>query len=546
MKQKEDGKERVDSKNKLTQLDLIAKKTALVTAIGALGLAPTVQAFEGARSSGFQTQGFEFEPLLGREDVGLSSLSSRRSEVNRVGELGRSMDYMSIEEMERNLAVREGDENALDFDTILARGILYMNRDVASMELNFSASEVASSPHIQMTLEQPMVLSIYDPVNDIGTIVKMESKRHSDGSARMYQRFIGPSFFDRISDGGGLTDMQYETMKSVLGSNPAEDHRGSGERRHAFSSITPTALATLAGLVMHNSGATFGLHINNIPEQRYWKTKRGRIRVKITHHLESKVRPDISMIVPRTGFVGGMYPMYTRDQGDGTERLIFGGVKLLDVTDAGSSFDLDPYLLDYRTKTERGWSGIAVAIFAAIAVAAVVATGGALGVAVLGGISPGVAAAFTFGVVAGVSAASGTLFDKATTSLPNVTSVTSKDSGKNWSGHFEQANRKYRDLILNGPLNERYSGVNIPTSRQINRQIVSQWHHHIDPLYDIQGAGFEYRPPQLNVQQRPQPSEFFNNIHDNPNFNNRKRYCGSGLFISIILCNNIFGGGGDN
>lgn len=523
-------------------------KGALSTSLLAVGFAPTVQAYEQAKASGAESiapRNFDFQPMLSKEDVGLTS---RRSQVNRVGDIGRSMDYMTIEEMERNLAVNDP-TTALDFDEILAKGILSMNRDKVSMELNFNSAEVASSPHIQKTLEQPMVMSMYDPINDIGTIVLMESKRHSDGSAKMYQRFIGPSYFDRKSDGGGLTDMQYETMVGEFGQNPAEAHKGTGQLNHSFTSITANGLATLAGLIMHHKRSTFGLHINNIPLQRYWKTESGSFRVTITHHLESKVKPEVFMIVPRYGFQGGSHPMYTIDQPEGT-RLVFSGVTLLNATDAASSFGLDPYLLDYTTKKEKGWSGIAVAIFAAISVAAVIATGGALGVIAPGAISATQAAAFTFGVVAGVSAVSGTLFDKTTTSALNVTSVTETDSNKSWIDKFEKPNAKYRGVVLDGPTSQRYLDVDIPTGRMLNRQIISEWHNHIDPLYNIQDSKYDYREPNLQVQARPDPDEFFDNPLDNPNYSEDICVYGTalGAIMGISICRNYdnFGGGGEN
>lgn len=523
-------------------------KGALSTSLLAVGFAPTVQAYEQGKTSGATSvapRGFDFQPILKREDVGLTP---RRTQVNNVGQLNRSTDYVTIQEMERNIASNDPTE-ALDFDKILAKGILEMNRDKVSMELNFNSAEVSSSPSIQKTLEQPTVLAIYDPKNAVGTIVLMESKRHSDGSATMNQRFISPSYFDRKSDGGGLTDMQYETMVGKLGQNPAEDHRGVGELGHTYTSITPIGLATLAGLVMHHKSATFGLLINNIPNQRYWKTESGSFRVTITHHLESKIKPEVSMIVPRYGFQGGSHPMYTIDQPEGT-RLVFGGVTLLSATEAASSFDLDPYLLDYTNKKEKGWSGIAVAIFSAIAVAAVVMTGGALGVIAPGAISATQAAAFTFGVVAGVSAVSGTLFDKTTTSPLNVTSVADEDSDTNWSDKFELPNAKYRGVVLDGPTSQRYLDVDIPTGRMLDRQVISDWHNHIDPLYNIQDSKYDYREPNLNIQQRPDPNEFFDNPLDNPNYSeNICKYgtvLGSLMGISICRYYDNFGGGGEN
>lgn len=532
-------KEKEFDKKALTQqINRVLGKGVISTSLLAMGFAPTVQAYEQNKASGAKTTIASSDRILqplnlstgeGSKFDRSSTINNRRSAVNTIGALRKSEDFVAIQNMQRNLGISmDGGQTNNQWDEVLSKGILFANRDKASLALDLSSGQVASSPQIQMTLQQPMVLSLHDPQNDVGTIILIESKRHSDGSATMYQRFIGPRYFDEVADGGGLSEKEHEIMESVFDGNIAEGHKNTGKYRHSFTQINSRGLMTIAGLVMQRHGATLGLHTNHFLDKNYWKTESGTFRVTITHHMETLIKPNWQILVPRDEMEGGLYPFFTLKKDNGEYTNVVGGINVLSTEDFASSFDFDPFLIDYRKKKEKGWSGFAMAIFAAIAVVAIVATGGALGV-IAPSISPMIAGALTFGVVGGVSLASGTFSSMTTTSAGNFTSVTDKKSTEAPDGFFEQSNAIARQITLDGALDSSSQSTG-----RTNRAIVDQWSHLVDPIYTNGSSDnqYEYKGVNINIQEKPDTSKMFDNIHDNPDYGNNSNAC-SGLFVFV-------------
>lgn len=131
--------------------------------------------------------------------------------------------------------------------------------DDSKIVLAFSASEISSSKRIQQMIEQPIVLSLYDPEKTIGSISLIESEKHIDGSATMSLRIIGPDFFSKKTDGGELTDKEFNLMKDMLGFIPANRFAST----NGFNEITEYGLNTFAGMVMHKLDVDLGIQISD-------------------------------------------------------------------------------------------------------------------------------------------------------------------------------------------------------------------------------------------------------------------------------------------
>ncbi|WP_133155037.1 hypothetical protein [Billgrantia endophytica] len=510
----------------------IFKKNILVVSLLATGFAPTVQAYEQGKQSGslstspMNTQPLSVAPLSSAPVENLT----RRSAIERTDSLNRSQQPVLIEQMDRNLAEQIQSTGLIDMEELLSRGIASYNDDRSVMSLNVASKHASSNAFIQMVQAQSLVISAFDPSNDVGTIILVESQRHSDGSATLTMRHISPRYFDRISDGGSLTDTQYQTMIDVLGDNPASGNRTGGRFDHSFTRITANGLMTLSGLVMQRNGGTLGLHTNYNPDVRTWETTSGNaFRKKTTTHIAVDLHPDWMMLVPKGQVEGGVHPMFTIDH-DGETILVNGGVTALSVADFASSFPLDEFEIFYDSMTKTSWTGLSL-VLVTFVVAFATAGAGAFAGAYYGGLTVTQVAAISAGVVAGVSAASGTLNEGVTTSLGNIPAVTNTNPAKAHSEFGDRWQEEARSINLEGPTSSRYRA-----SGQYNQRIIDDWHHLIDPTYTWHDGShsFEYRQPDLKVQSRPDQDRMFDNPHDNPNYHRNVCRNSFGLVAGMI------------
>jgi hypothetical protein len=494
-----------------------AMKGALSTSLLAIAFTPTVQAYEQAKASGARTVTRvlnDYEPILNSSSRDYTLDPNRRSIIENVGSLGRSQQPVAIQRMDRNMASIIQSTGAVDLDALMNSGVANYNKDKGVLSINMAEDHASNSAFIQMTQQQPLVISAYEPANEMGTIVLIESKRHSDGSATMYMRFISPRYFDEKSSGGGLTEMEHQTMIEQLGRNPVEGNKSGGRYDHSFTSITSIGLQTVAGLVMQRHGGTLGLHTDYNPDVRTWETESGNaFRKKITTHLAVDLHPNWMMLVPKGEFDNGIHPFFTIDN-DGETVLVNGGVMSMPVSEFASSFPMDEFQVYYDSMTKTAWTGITL-ILVTFVIAFATAGVGALAGTQFIGLSVTQVAAISAGVVAGVSAYSGTLTDGVTTSLGNVTAVTNKDSTKGYGGFGDKWHNRLRDINLEGPMSNRYQRAG-----QFTKEKADEWSHLIDPVYSWNKDSVTYQGTNMKVQPKPDEDKMFDNPYDNPNYGN--------------------------
>ncbi|MCH4812843.1 hypothetical protein [Vreelandella neptunia] len=517
----EKGKEKEKNSFKIKPLsqniNTILKKNVLALSLLATAFAPAVQAYEQTKSSGARmVKPLSVKPLSMNSSLssGYTPSPDRRTSVNKVGSLGFSQQRVTIDKMDRNLASIIERTGIVDLDALMESGIASYNDDKSILSINIASDHASSNSFIETTRMQPLVISAYDPANEMGNIILIESKRHSDGSASMTMRFIGPSYFDNKSTGGGLTDKQHETMTEVYGGNPTEAFRAEGEYSHSFTSITSMGLQTVAGLVMQGSGATLGLHTDYYPDVRTWETTSGGPFVKkITVHVEVKLDPHWKMLVPGAELEGGYYPMYTYSQG-GNEILVNGGVMAMPVADYASSFPLDKFVIYYDKESQTALTGLSLIIITFAITWATAGAGAYFGVS-LAGLSPLATASVAAGISAGFTIASGNLTQGVTTSPLNLTAVTDKDSTKRYGEFGDKWHNTARNINNEGALSDGYQ-----SSSQFNKEKVDQWDHLVDPMYDLQPEDYILNETNLRKQVRPDPEKMFDNKYDNPNHGN--------------------------
>lgn len=502
-----------------TDLKRVFNKTILSTALLATAFAPTVQAYEQTKSSGARmVKPLSVKPLSMNSSLnsGYTPSPDRRTSVNKVGNLGFSQQRVTIDKMDKNLASIIERTGIVDLDALMESGIASYNDDKSILSINIASDHASSNSFIETTRMQPLVISAYDPANEMGNIILIEAQRHSDGSATMSMRFIGPRYFDNKSAGGGLNDIQHKSITEVYGRNPTEDFKADGEYAHSFTSITSIGLQTVAGLVMQESSATLGLHTDYYPDVRTWETTSGGPFVeKVTVHVEVKLDPNWRMLIPGSELEGGSYPMYTYSHG-GKEILVNGGVMSMPVADFASSFPLDEFVIYYAKESQTALTGLSLIL---ITFALTWATAGAgtfvTGMALPGGLTPLGLATVSAGISAGFTIASGNLTQGVTTSPLNLTAVTDKDSTKKYGDFGDKWHNTARDINNEGALSDGYQ-----SSSQFNKEKVDQWDHLVDPMYDLQPEDFILNDTNLRKQVRPDPEKMFDNKYDNPNHGN--------------------------
>lgn len=506
----------------------------LSVALLATAFAPTVQAYEQAKASGARTVArsiSNYEPILNSGSRGYTLDPNRRSIIENVGSLGSSQQPVAVQRMDKNMASIIQSTGAIDLDALMNSGVANYNRDKGILSINMAEDHASTSSFIQMTQQQPLVISAYEPANEMGTIVLIESKRHSDGSATMYMRFVGPRYFDEKSSGGGLTEMEHQTMIAQLGRNPVEGNKSGGRYDHSFTSITSLGLQTVAGLVMQRHGGTLGLHTDYNPDVRTWETESGNaFRKKITTHIAVDLHPNWILMMPKGEFDNGVHPFFTIDN-DGETVLVNGGVMSMPVSEFASSFPMEEFQVYYDSMTKTAWTGITLILVTFVLAFATAGVGAFAGVQ-LAGLSATQVAAISAGVVAGVSAYSGTLTEGVTTSLGNVTAVTDKDSTKGYGGFGDKWHNILRDINLEGPMSNRYQRAG-----QFTKEKADEWSHLIDPVYSWNKDSVTFQGTNMKVQPKPDEDKMFDNPYDNPNYGNRSCRMTALASIMGMQCN---------
>lgn len=452
------------------------------------------------------------------------AVEQRRSSISNWEPMNRiSTDPIITQSMTSNIA------EVKDFthDQILNKldeGRAKWNDDKSVAIHNLTAAEAKTNPMVQITQASPVVFSSFDPGNDLGTIQVASSQRHSDGSATLTIQSISPRHFERRANGGQLSDIEYQTLVDRFdGVNPFAGNMPTGGRYdHTFARTNANAIIVAVGLMMQNRGALTGLHVNLTPVPRIWQTKKKSLtRVTVTTHLESEVEPEWFVLKPRDEFNHGAYNFFTLDGESGETVIVNSGIQSFRVSEFGSNFPLDKWLLIYYNMSKSGWNGFAMVLFTFAIGVATAGAGMYFGGLYLGGLNAVQVGAIAAGAVGGVSLASGTLDEQVSTSPLNITSVTSKSSYKNYGDFGDRYLNAQRDMLAEGVFANRPHG-------NFNRQTASNWDNLVDPTFtwqrDSRGE-FIVDASQFKNYPKPDESKMFDNVHDNPNFGQNK-FCG--------------------
>lgn len=303
---------------------------------------------------------------------------------------------------EQNKVKDQVDLRNVDLMTILEQGRANLNEDVGLLEIQLTAKEARTSPVIQLTRNEPVLMAVEDGQHGIAVIQAISSQRHSDGSATVRQKTISPSDFNRQSSGGMLTDMQYRTFIEAYGGfNPMSlfgklnDH---GD--HVWYNSKPHEIQTVMGVLMKHLGATHGYYVLLEPQVESWKTtkkKSGGLRKEVTTHVEAHMTPHWSMLLPvdiGVGYGGEPNPAFFQFRHGGNTYAMHGGVNVLAVGPT-HDFNVSKEHIFYDKRSKTGWTGFAL-VLASIAIGALTGGAGLIGsLGPLGGAAIGGGAALS-------------------------------------------------------------------------------------------------------------------------------------------------------
>lgn len=248
--------------------------------------------------------------------------------------------------------------------------LVTLNEDVGLMEVYLTAEEAKTSPMVKLTRKEPVVMAIEDSSHNRASIQAITSKRHSDGSATIRQKTITPLDLKRQSEGGMLTDKQYEIFIGAYGgTNPAAAFDGKGGDRNVWYGSHPHEVQTMMGLIMQFLGSTHGYYVLLEPKVRSWTTSSGGpFKKKITTHVETHVKPHWYFITPLdvgTEYGAPNIPIFHVEGQDGKYYTVSGGVNSFELGPT-NNFSTSKEKLHYEKKTESGWTGFALVVGAAL------------------------------------------------------------------------------------------------------------------------------------------------------------------------------------
>lgn len=369
--------------------------------------------------------------------------------------------------------------NSESIQGILDSGIANMNEDVGVLEVYLTASEAKTSPIIELTREEPVVMAVEDAQHDRATIQAISSQRHSDGSATVKQKTINPDDFKRKSEGGMLTDKQYEILISAYGgANPADVFNGQGGNRNTWYGVDSHETQTMMGLIMQFLGATHGYYVLLEPQVRSWTTSSGGpLTKKITTHVEAHVKPHWTFLTPID--VGSNYgtpniPLFQIKGKDNKTYVVRGGVNAFAIGPT-NNFNTGREFLHYEKESQTGFTGFAL-VLAAVAVG--VLTGGAGLIGAFGAASGGAMAGGA--ALAGLTISGAELHDPVADGLDGLllqTAAAGLDSRKKdlETGFGNNWRHELIDVMEDGPL-DGSKAFNNDMRRELN-----QWDTIIKP-----------------------------------------------------------------
>lgn len=250
-------------------------------------------------------------------------------------------------------------------EDLLRNGNLSMNDD-GSAEYIIEKERVVRLENGETLFTKPstFVTSQYDSTNAIGVIQIVQAQRDSRGDVRLTQRYFTPFDFDRMSEGGRLSNSAYSEIEEKYGQNPFESFKTHDSKyKHAFINIDINALMTAVSLAsLQNNSINSILAVASNEPSLEKKKSGGKIRKKITYTIKVKQNPSYFIGLPKEIGEGsgeaGVSSYYKLKNG----KTVVGATKFYESSKFASNFDysIDEVYTDSMTK--KSWTGIALVI----------------------------------------------------------------------------------------------------------------------------------------------------------------------------------------
>ena len=271
-------------------------------------------------------------------------------------------------------------------EDLLKNGTLTMSDD-GSAEYIIEKERVnrASLEETLFTKPTTFITGQYDSTNAVGVIQIVQASRDSVGDVRLYQRYFTPYDFDKISDGGRLSNSDYKEIDYRYGQNPFNSFKTHDSKyMHAFVNVDINAFMTIISLVSQQNNAMNSiLAIGNNEPSLEKRKGGGKIRKKITYTIKVKQTPSYFIGLPKNVGEGsgeaGISSYYKLKNG----KTVVGATKFYESSKFASNFDYDIDEVYSDSMTKKSWTGIAM-VLVGVAIGALTGGAGLLAFAQMG------------------------------------------------------------------------------------------------------------------------------------------------------------------
>ena len=329
-------------------------------------------------------------------------------------------------------------------EDLLINGTLSMNDD-GSAEYIIEKERVNRLENGETLFTKPstFVTSQYNSTNAIGVIQIVQASRDSKGDVRLTQRYFTPYDFDKISDGGRLSDGAYGEIAEKYGQNPFNSFKTHDSKyKHAFVNIDINAFMTAVSLTsLQNNAINSILAVANNEPSLEKRKGGGKIRKKITYTIKVKQTPSYFIGLPKNVGEGsgeaGISSYYKLKNG----RTVAGATKFYESSKFASNFDYSVDEVYSDSMTKKSWTGIAL-VLVGVAVGAL--TGGLGLVGTLTAVSGGLVGG---GIMVGSAMLSGNtnLENTVSGNFGDVTGISKVKSLDNYSDFGDKWKNEVRD-----------------------------------------------------------------------------------------------------
>ena len=345
---------------------------------------------------------------------------------------------------------------------LLRNGTLKMNDD-GSAEYLIEKERVNRIENGETLFTKPtiFVTAQYDSTNAVGIIQIVNAQRDSIGNVRLTQRYFTPFDFDKIENGGRLSNNAYREIEEKYGQNPFNSFKTYDRQyKHAFINIDVSAFMTAVSLASLQNNSVNSILSVSLNEPSLEKKKSGNaVRKKITYTIRVKQTPNYFIGLPKSVGSGsgeaGVSNYYKLRNG----KTVAGATTFYESSKFASNFDysIDEVYSDSMTK--KSWTGIAM-VLTGVAIGAVTGGLGLAGTltATSGGLVGG-------GIVAGSAVLSGNtnLESPVYGNFGDVTGVSRVRSLDDYDDFGNKWKNEVRDQVVNN------SDKNTAVKRQLKK-----------------------------------------------------------------------------